>query len=80
MIRKLIFFLCVIAFASAVLASDTPRVPTIDDLLAVKSLGGAQISPDGKWIAYTVLNSDFKQDAFVTQIWLVEVGPAALFN
>ena len=48
--RKLVFLLCVIAFASVVLASDTPRVPTIDDLLAVKSLGGTQISPDGKWI------------------------------
>ena len=50
------------------------RVPTVDDLLNVKSVGGAQISPDGKWVAYTVTETDFKQDAFVTQIWLADVS------
>ncbi|MFN2512529.1 MAG: prolyl oligopeptidase family serine peptidase [Pyrinomonadaceae bacterium] len=50
------------------------RVPTIDDLLTLKTVGGTQISPDGRWIAYTISNGDFKQDAFVTHIWLVEVG------
>jgi dipeptidyl aminopeptidase/acylaminoacyl peptidase len=46
------------------------RIPTLDDLLTLKSAGGTQISPDGKWVAYTVTHGDFKQDAFVTQIWL----------
>src|SRR3989442_10418814 len=47
------------------------HVPTLDDLLTIKSVGGTQISPDGQWIAYTVNYGDFKQDAFITQIWLV---------
>ena len=56
-------------------AVETSRhVPTIDELLTIKSIGGAQISPDGKFVAYTVTNGDFKQDAFVTQIWLAETG------
>ena len=46
------------------------HVPTLDDLITLKSIGGTQISPDGKWIAYTVSYGDFKQDAFVTQIWI----------
>src|ERR1044072_3948658 len=50
------------------------HVPTIDELLTLKSIGGAQISPDGKYVAYTVTSADFKQDAFLTQIWLVETG------
>lgn len=62
----------VLTFASALEAS--PRVPTIDDLLNLKSIGGAQISPNGKWVAYTVGYANFKQDAFVTQIWLAEVS------
>mgnify|MGYP003694674747 CR=1 FL=1 len=49
-------------------------MPTIDELLTLKAIGGAQISPDGQWVAYTVTNADFKQDAFVTQIWLAETG------
>src|SRR4026209_1983492 len=46
------------------------RIPTLDDLLTLKSIGATQISPEGKWVAYTVGYGDFKQDAFVTQIWL----------
>ena len=54
------------------LAADAPRrVPTVDDLLTIQSVGGTQISPDGKWIAYTIGYGDFKQDAFITQIFLV---------
>lgn len=52
-------------------APGQTRVPTLDDLVTLKSIGGTQISPDGKWIAYTVSYGDFKQDAFVTQIWIV---------
>lgn len=61
------------AFASATSDSSANlHVPTIDELLTIKTIGGAQISPDGKWVAYTVTAGDFKQDAFVSQIWLVE--------
>ncbi len=49
-------------------------------LLTLKTLGGTQISPDGKWIAYTLSNGDFKQDAFVTQTWLVEVSSGRKFQ
>src|SRR5262245_53257100 len=55
-------------------ANPHRRVPTVDDLLNVKSLGGAQISPDGKYVAYTVGETDWKQDAFVTQIWLANTA------
>jgi dipeptidyl aminopeptidase/acylaminoacyl peptidase len=55
-------------------ADGSRHVPTIDELLTIKAAGGAQISPDGHWVAYTVTNADFKQDAFVTQIWLAETG------
>ena len=50
------------------------RNPTVDDLINVKSLDDAQISPDGKYVAYTVTETDWKQDAFVTQIWLANTA------
>jgi dipeptidyl aminopeptidase/acylaminoacyl peptidase len=49
------------------------RVPTIDDLLTLKSAGGPQISPDGTRVVYTVTETDFAQDAFVSQVWLADV-------
>ncbi len=55
------------------------RVPTVDDLLTVESLGGAQISPDGTRVAYTLTKTDFVQDAFVTQIWLADTASKRTF-
>jgi dipeptidyl aminopeptidase/acylaminoacyl peptidase len=55
-------------------AADGRRVPTVDELLTLKSAGGAQISPDGKWVAYSVTETDFKQDAYVTHVWLADTA------
>lgn len=57
---------------TSAMADARRHAPTVDELLTLKTVGGAQISPDGKWVAYTVTSADFKQDAFVTQIWLAE--------
>ncbi|MDQ3907046.1 MAG: DPP IV N-terminal domain-containing protein, partial [Acidobacteriota bacterium] len=55
-------------------AEGAKRVPTVDDLLSIKNVGGARISPDGRWVAYTVSEANFKADAFVTQIWIVDTA------
>ena len=49
-----------------------PReVPGIEDLLKLRPIGRMlQIAPDGRFVAYTVTETDFEQDAFVTQLWL----------
>jgi dipeptidyl aminopeptidase/acylaminoacyl peptidase len=48
------------------------RVPTIDDLLTLRVIGSTQISPDGSRVAYTVTETDFEHDAFLTHIWVAE--------
>jgi hypothetical protein len=50
--KRILVFLALLVSLS-LLASAQRRVPTVDDLINVKSLGGAQISPDGNWVAYT---------------------------
>jgi len=79
MIQRIFVFIG-LAFISGFAQNGERRIPTIDDLLQVKSIGGAQISPAGNWIAYTVNESDFKQDAFVTQIWLVNTAGGENFQ
>ena len=74
---RILASLLLLIFATSTFTKTTDatrHVPTIDELLTLKTIGGAQISPDGKWVAYTVTNADFKQDAFVTQIWLAETA------
>jgi dipeptidyl aminopeptidase/acylaminoacyl peptidase len=61
-------------------AAADQRVPTVDDLLTLKTIGGAQISPDGGLVAYTVTEADFDQDAFVTQIWLAPTDGRAPYQ
>lgn len=67
--RALLFLPLILSLSFA----QSRRVPTIDDLINVKTAGGAQISPDGNYVAYTVSETDWKQDAFVTQLWMADV-------
>lgn len=79
--KRLGVILALILCAVLVLnAQTTPRVPTIDDLLTIKSAGGPRISPDGKWVAYTVSETNFKADAYVTQIWMAESATGRTFQ
>src|SRR5258707_15379196 len=81
MIRRFPALLSLLVLATVVaFAADARRVPTIDDLLTIKSVGGTQISPDGKWVAYTVGYGDFKQDAFINQIWLAQAESGQSFQ
>jgi dipeptidyl aminopeptidase/acylaminoacyl peptidase len=76
--RPFLLFCCLMSLS--LLSYAQHRVPTVDDLINVKGLGGAQISPDGRWVAYTVNETDWKQDAFVTHIWLVNTTSGKPFQ
>jgi dipeptidyl aminopeptidase/acylaminoacyl peptidase len=80
MSKRFATLIIAILLLCARLAAQTQHVPTLDDLLTLKSVAGTQISPDGKWVAYTVGYGDFKQDAFVTQIWLANTDTGKSFQ
>jgi len=61
-------------------AGPAKRVPTVEDLMALRSAGSPQISPDGMKVAYTVTETDFDQDAYVTQVWLADVATGQSFQ
>ncbi|HET8864585.1 MAG TPA: S9 family peptidase, partial [Gracilimonas sp.] len=43
---------------------------SIDDYFKLKDVGTPVISPDGKWIAYTVTETDYEDDSRETRIWM----------
>ena len=51
--------------------------PTIDNLIELALPSDPQIAPDGSAIAYTVSQPDWEENAYVSQIWLVENKPGA---
>ncbi len=47
------------------------RAMVIDDLAKLVNVGGPQVSPDGKWIAYTASHVDVGEDKNVSELWMV---------
>lgn len=80
LIRLWSISLLVVALCAITPAQNVRHVPTVDELLTLRTVGAVQISPNGKWIAYTVGYGDFKQDAFVNQIYLAEVETGRTFQ
>ena len=60
--------------------AQAKHTPSLTESLSLKGLSGQEISPDGKFIAYRVRETDWKENAYVRQIWLVNVGTGQSFQ
>src|SRR5438128_5773329 len=58
--------------------SAQKRAITIDDYIALKAVGNPQLSPDGKWVAYTVTEQSLKDNRGITRISLADVASGAV--
>jgi len=63
-----------VSSATLTVAGQTPAAhfPTTDDLRHLKSMGGPQLSPDGKLAIFTV--TDATADGAKAHVWIVPVG------
>jgi dipeptidyl aminopeptidase/acylaminoacyl peptidase len=60
--------------ATAASAKNKPHPITVDDYFRFGTVGDPRISPDGRWIAYTVTTDDLEKDESRSRIWML---PAA---
>ena len=60
--------------SSLVALSVFAQTPSIEQSLSMKSMSGAQISPDGRFVAYTVQQANWEEDEFVQQIWVAMIA------
>ncbi len=92
-IPTVVLSLVLVAGLAAVAPAQTPEKThplTIHDMLAMDRISDSQVSPDGKWIAFTVRETDLAANRGRTDIWLVGIDgkglhrltshPAADFN
>jgi Tol biopolymer transport system component len=63
----------VLIFHSALMAQSRHPL-TFDDLIAFGRVGDPQISPDGKWLAYSITRIDVSKNAGNSDIWLIPMG------
>jgi dipeptidyl aminopeptidase/acylaminoacyl peptidase len=60
------------ALAAALVGQAPAKRPLkLDDLNRFHDLGAPEVSPDGKWIAYTVSSIDKEADKRVSNLWMV---------
>ncbi len=52
-------------------AQATKHNMTVADLATFSRVGAPQVSPDGRWIAYTVSHVDVEEDKSYTDLWMV---------
>jgi dipeptidyl aminopeptidase/acylaminoacyl peptidase len=51
--------------------------PTVDQILSLKRASSAEISPDGRWVAYTVRETNWDENSYETEIWLADTSSGA---
>ena len=66
-----VFILGLSAAVGPASAQSSKRPLTLDDLARIRSVGDPQVSPDGKWVAYTVGAVDVEKDRRDTDLWMV---------
>ena len=57
--------------------SAQKRAITIDDYLALKNVGDPQVSPDGKWVVYTVGTISLQDNKSTSRLWLANTATGA---
>jgi dipeptidyl aminopeptidase/acylaminoacyl peptidase len=78
----LAFVLAPVAFAqtaqtaaqTAQTAAPTKRPMTFEDMMKMKRLGETAVSPDGKWLAYSVTTVDLDQNTKIAELWLQAIA------
>ncbi len=72
----LLSFAAAAPFCLAQAAETAPqkRPMTFDDLMKMKRLGATAVSPDGKWLAYSLTNANLEQNTKTAELWIQAIG------
>jgi dipeptidyl aminopeptidase/acylaminoacyl peptidase len=61
-----------LAAATLAAVAAPPGAPDVDQILSLQRAASPEISPDGRWIAYTVRETNWEDNAYETEIWLAD--------
>ena len=67
---RVLGFLLTFSYLLVAAPPATKRLLNLDDLYRLREVGDPQISPDGKWVAYTVTAMDREGDKQITHLWM----------
>jgi len=62
------------ATAQAANAAPAKRPMTFEDMMNMKRMGDTAVSPDGKWLAYSVTSVDLAKNKKTAELWLQAIA------
>lgn len=78
--KRLAFHFALLVLMVSAFAAGQNQAPvsqkrnlTVDDLFKIKRVGDPQISPEGKWVAYTVGTTDLKEEKSESRLWMIPI-------
>src|SRR5579862_9169880 len=71
--RRLVLFLLILGFTLPVIA-QAKHPFTFEDMMRLKRVGDPQVSPDGKWVIFSVVDVDLEANTKTPHIWIVPLG------
>jgi len=71
--RRLLLSLLVLSFVLP-LAAQAKHPFTFDDMMKLKRVGDPQVSPDGKWVIFSVVDVDLAANTKTPHIWIVPLN------
>ena len=60
--------------------SSAKRPMTFEDMMAMKRLGDTAVSPDGKWLAYSVTTVDLAKNTKTAELWMQQISGGEPFK
>jgi dipeptidyl aminopeptidase/acylaminoacyl peptidase len=73
-ISVLFLVLALAGSGSAIAQSGSKRPMTFEDMMQMKRLGETAVSPDGKWLAYSVTTVDLEKNTKTPELWLQQIA------
>jgi len=74
--RRLLLSLLVLAFTLPALA-QAKHPFTFEDMMKLKRVGDPQVSPDGKWVIFSVVDVDLEANTKTPHVWIVPLSQTA---
>ncbi len=71
--KRIILLLPIIFFLKSTLA-QTAKNPSFEDVLSLKSVSNAVISPDGQHVVFTKQSVDWKENKYDRELWISKKG------
>ncbi len=69
-----LFFLFIVVCSTLSVVAQAKRPFTFEDMMALKRVGEPEVSPDGKWVIFSVVNVDLAANTKIPHIWIVPVA------